>query len=158
MSWNKEPILIVGGGLGGLATALALGRKGLPVRVLEQAPEFGVIGYGIQLGPNVFPMFDRLGVSDAVRRRRIFRPLRSGSTPTAAVKSRASHRRGYRAAVQAALYQSSIASICITCCSMPAAPPRELNSRRPRPSPASRITATASRSRPPTAAASRARR
>ena len=28
--------------------------------------EFGVIGYGIQLGPNVFPMFDRLGVTDAV--------------------------------------------------------------------------------------------
>ena len=36
------------------------------MRLLEQAPEFGVIGYGIQLGPNVFPMFDRLGVSDAV--------------------------------------------------------------------------------------------
>ena len=41
-------------------------RKGLRVRLLEQAPEFGVIGYGIQLGPNVFSMFDRLGVSDAV--------------------------------------------------------------------------------------------
>ena len=35
-------------------------------RLIEQAPEFGVIGYGIQLGPNVFSMFDRLGVSDAV--------------------------------------------------------------------------------------------
>jgi NAD(P)-binding Rossmann-like domain len=56
-----DPILIVGGGLGGIAAALALGRKGFRVRVLEQAPEFGVIGYGIQLGPNVFSMFDRLG-------------------------------------------------------------------------------------------------
>lgn len=46
--------------------ALALARKGFAVKLLEQAPEFGVIGYGIQLGPNVFPMFDRLGVSDAV--------------------------------------------------------------------------------------------
>jgi len=61
-------ILIAGGGLGGLAAALALGRKGLAVRVLEQAPKFAPIGYGIQLGPNVFPMFDRLGISAAVMR------------------------------------------------------------------------------------------
>jgi 3-hydroxybenzoate 6-monooxygenase len=63
---KTESILVVGGGLGGAAAALALARKGLRVRLLEQAPEFGVIGYGIQLGPNVFPMFDRLGVTDAV--------------------------------------------------------------------------------------------
>ena len=47
-------------------TALALGRKGFDVLVLEEAEEFGVIGYGIQLGPNVFWMLDRLGVADAV--------------------------------------------------------------------------------------------
>ena len=68
MAGKDDPILVVGGGLGGAAVALALARKGLRVRLLEQAPEFGVIGYGIQLGPNVFPMFDRLGVSDAVLR------------------------------------------------------------------------------------------
>jgi 3-hydroxybenzoate 6-monooxygenase len=56
----------VGGGLGGASVALALGRKGFRVCLLEQAPEFGVIGYGIQLGPNAFYMFDRLGVSEAV--------------------------------------------------------------------------------------------
>ena len=61
-----EPILVAGGGLGGLAVALALGRQGRAVRVLEQTPELGAIGYGIQLGPNVFPMFERLGVNDAV--------------------------------------------------------------------------------------------
>ena len=66
MAGGKDPILVVGGGLGGAAVALALGRKGFRVRLIEQAPEFGVIGYGIQLGPNVFPMFDRLGVTDAV--------------------------------------------------------------------------------------------
>jgi 2-polyprenyl-6-methoxyphenol hydroxylase-like FAD-dependent oxidoreductase len=65
---DKNPILIVGGGVGGLATALALGRKGWPIRVLEEAPEFGAIGYGIQLGPNIFPMFERLGVGEAVLR------------------------------------------------------------------------------------------
>jgi salicylate hydroxylase len=64
----EDVILIVGGGLGGLATALALGRSGHRVRVLEEALEFGAIGYGIQLGPNVFPMFERLGVSAAVLR------------------------------------------------------------------------------------------
>lgn len=66
MASKSDPIIVVGGGLGGAAVALALGRKGLRVRLLEQAPEFGVIGYGIQLGPNVFPMFDALGVREAV--------------------------------------------------------------------------------------------
>lgn len=68
---DSNPILVVGGGLGGASIALALARKGHRVRLIEQAPEFGVIGYGIQLGPNVFPMFDRLGVRDAVLRQAI---------------------------------------------------------------------------------------
>src|SRR5258708_26282148 len=72
-----DPILIVGGGLGGLSAALALGRSGWRVRVLEEAPQFGAIGYGIQLGPNVFPMFERLGVSAAV--------LRASNLPPAVV-------------------------------------------------------------------------
>jgi salicylate hydroxylase len=68
MSGRREPILIAGGGLGGLTTALALARRGLPVRVLEGAPGFGAIGYGIQFGPNVFHVFDRLGISAEVVR------------------------------------------------------------------------------------------
>src|SRR5258708_14254692 len=63
---DERPILIAGGGLGGLSAALALGRHGRSVRVLEQAAKFAPIGYGIQLGPNVFPMFERLGITDAV--------------------------------------------------------------------------------------------
>jgi 2-polyprenyl-6-methoxyphenol hydroxylase-like FAD-dependent oxidoreductase len=63
----KKPILIVGGGLGGLTAALAHARHGQPVTVLEGAPFFGAIGYGIQFGPNVFHALDRIGVSDAVR-------------------------------------------------------------------------------------------
>ena len=63
---NSAPILVVGGGIGGLAVALGIGRKGWPVKVLEETPEFGAIGYGIQLGPNVFHMFERLGISQAV--------------------------------------------------------------------------------------------
>ncbi|MGE0034321.1 MAG: 3-hydroxybenzoate 6-monooxygenase [Xanthobacteraceae bacterium] len=60
------PILIAGGGIGGLAAAYALARQGVPVRVLEQAAEFREIGAGIQLGPNVFKAFERLGLKDAV--------------------------------------------------------------------------------------------
>jgi 3-hydroxybenzoate 6-monooxygenase len=63
---GQAPILIVGGGIGGLAAAHALARKGFPVRVLEQAPEFREIGAGIQLGPNIFRVLERLGLKDAV--------------------------------------------------------------------------------------------
>jgi 2-polyprenyl-6-methoxyphenol hydroxylase-like FAD-dependent oxidoreductase len=63
---RNDPVIIVGGGLGGLTTALALARHGWPVRVIEGAPEFGAIGFGIQFGPNVFHALDRIGVSAAV--------------------------------------------------------------------------------------------
>ena len=63
-SANQAPVLVVGGGIGGLSTALALSRKGVPVQVLEQAPEFMEIGAGIQLGPNVFRMFEVLGLTE----------------------------------------------------------------------------------------------
>jgi 2-polyprenyl-6-methoxyphenol hydroxylase-like FAD-dependent oxidoreductase len=64
MGDDNAPVLVVGGGIGGLATALALSRKGIPVQVLEQAPEFTEIGAGIQLGPNVFRMFEVLGLTE----------------------------------------------------------------------------------------------
>jgi 2-polyprenyl-6-methoxyphenol hydroxylase-like FAD-dependent oxidoreductase len=63
---RHEPILIVGGGLGGLTTALALAKRGRPSRVLESAQEFGAIGYGVQFGPNVFHVFDRLGLMEQI--------------------------------------------------------------------------------------------
>jgi len=66
VSAQDQPILIVGGGLGGLTAGLALARHGIATRVLEGAPSFGAIGYGIQFGPNVFHALDRIGVSDAV--------------------------------------------------------------------------------------------
>jgi salicylate hydroxylase len=48
----KTDVVIVGGGIGGAASALALSHAGLRVRVLEQAPQFGEIGFGLQLAPN----------------------------------------------------------------------------------------------------------
>jgi salicylate hydroxylase len=60
------PILVAGGGIGGLAAAYALAARGFPVRVLEQAPEFKEIGAGIQLGPNIFRALERIGLKEAV--------------------------------------------------------------------------------------------
>ena len=72
MAKQDLPYIIIGGGIGGLACALALARKGFRSLLLEQAAEFGEIGAGIQLGPNVFRMFDKLGITDRVRKLAVF--------------------------------------------------------------------------------------
>lgn len=63
---TDEPILIAGGGIGGLAAALALSRQGRAAHVIEQADTFGEIGAGIQIAPNVFKMFAALGLTQAI--------------------------------------------------------------------------------------------
>ncbi len=68
----QNQIIVVGGGIGGLAAALALVRQGFNVEVLEQAPEIGEIGAGIQLGPNAFHAFDALGVGERARARAVY--------------------------------------------------------------------------------------
>jgi salicylate hydroxylase len=67
-----HPFLVSGGGIGGLAAALALAKAGHQVDVLEQAAEIGEIGAGIQLGPNAFAAFEALGVGEATRARAVF--------------------------------------------------------------------------------------
>jgi len=68
MSANgTDPVIVAGGGIGGLAASLGLAQKGFSVVVLERAPELGEIGAGIQLGPNAFHAFDYLGVGEAAR-------------------------------------------------------------------------------------------
>ncbi len=69
---NQMPILIAGGGIGGFAAALALAKRGFKIKVLEQAPEIGEIGAGIQLGPNAFNAFDALGIGDRARARAVY--------------------------------------------------------------------------------------
>ena len=69
---NDLPVLVAGGGIGGLAAALALTRQGFRVKVMEQAPEIGEIGAGIQLGPNAFHAFDALGVGEKARGRAVY--------------------------------------------------------------------------------------
>jgi len=66
------PVIIAGGGIGGLAAALALARKGVASIVLERSAELGEIGAGIQIGPNAFHCFDSLGVGDEARARAVY--------------------------------------------------------------------------------------
>lgn len=66
------PIIIAGGGIGGLATAIGLAQKGIRSIVLEKAANLGEIGAGIQLGPNAFHAFDYLGVGDAARNMAVY--------------------------------------------------------------------------------------
>jgi len=56
------PILIIGGGIGGMTAALALARAGFAAHIVERSPEFGEIGAGIQLAPNALRILDGLGV------------------------------------------------------------------------------------------------
>jgi salicylate hydroxylase len=69
---NRAPVIVAGGGIGGLAAALALSRQGIPVKVLEQASQIGEIGAGIQLGPNAFSAFDALGVGPRARKTAVY--------------------------------------------------------------------------------------
>jgi salicylate hydroxylase len=55
-------VLVVGGGIGGLGAACSLARRGLRVRVLEQASAFGEVGAGIQLAPNCTRILDDYGL------------------------------------------------------------------------------------------------
>ncbi|WP_285551934.1 FAD-dependent monooxygenase [Actinoplanes regularis] len=65
-------MMIAGGGIGGLAAALAVVRAGYRAVVLERQPEFGELGAGIQLGPNAFRALEQLGVTHSVAERAVF--------------------------------------------------------------------------------------
>ena len=94
------PILIIGGGIGGMTAALALARAGFTAHIVERSPEFGEIGAGIQLAPNALRILDGLGVLPELAE------LAVHLRPPGAHARRdrpASHHRGLRRAVRAAL-------------------------------------------------------
>ena len=69
---SAAPVIVAGGGIGGLAAALALAQRGFRVKVLEQTAEIGEIGAGVQLAPNAFAAFDALGVGPQARGRAVY--------------------------------------------------------------------------------------
>ena len=68
MSSMSEKVLIVGGGIAGLASGLALARARAEVRILERAPELTEVGAGVQLGPNVTRILNAWGLSPAIEK------------------------------------------------------------------------------------------
>lgn len=68
MSTMSEKVLIVGGGIAGLASGLALARANASVQILERAPELTEVGAGVQLGPNVTRILNAWGLSPAIEK------------------------------------------------------------------------------------------
>ena len=69
---NSRPVAIAGGGIGGLACALALARRGFASVVLEQARDFGEAGVGLQVAPNALHVLDALGVGERAKKDAFF--------------------------------------------------------------------------------------
>jgi 3-hydroxybenzoate 6-monooxygenase len=65
---RSRTAIVVGSGIGGLASALALGRQGIEVSLLEQAQAVEEFGAGLQIGPNAFAALEWLGVAETVKR------------------------------------------------------------------------------------------
>src|SRR5436189_4398029 len=59
--------LVIGGGIGGLSLARELAVRGLPVTVLEKAPQLNPVGAGIIMNPNAMRVLERNGLADQVR-------------------------------------------------------------------------------------------
>ena len=68
MSTMSEKVLIVGGGIAGLASGLALVRARAEVRILERAPALTEVGAGVQLGPNVTRILNAWGMLPAIEK------------------------------------------------------------------------------------------
>ena len=65
---HDRPVLIAGGGIGGLAGALALLQAGFDVHVYEQSSALREVGAGIQVSPNAARILHRYGLSDELAR------------------------------------------------------------------------------------------
>lgn len=59
---NRRPVLIAGGGIGGLSVALTLHQIGVPCLVLESVPQLRPLGVGINLQPNAVRELYELGI------------------------------------------------------------------------------------------------
>ena len=65
-------ILIAGGGIGGITTALALRQRGIDAHLFEQADAFREVGAGIQLSANATRVLRTLGLGEALARAAVY--------------------------------------------------------------------------------------
>lgn len=69
---EHKHVVIAGGGIGGLAAALACAQRGVPVRLIERATQFSEVGAGIQIGPNVTRILQAWGLGSALAQEAAF--------------------------------------------------------------------------------------
>lgn len=81
-------IAIVGGGVGGMAAAIALRMAGHDVDVFKQAADYKRVGADINLTPNAVHALDGLGVVPAIKETRRGRPIASAACGTPARERR----------------------------------------------------------------------
>ena len=63
----RQPVLLAGAGIGGLAAAVACARVGVPVQLYERSPTLAEVGAGIQLGPNVTRLLKGWGLQTGLQ-------------------------------------------------------------------------------------------
>ncbi len=63
---ERKKVVIAGGGIGGLAAAVACAQRGVPVQLLERAAQLSEVGAGIQIGPNVTRILQAWGLGAAL--------------------------------------------------------------------------------------------
>lgn len=101
MTLEDRPVSVLGGGIAGLAVALALARHGARVEVIEQAPRIAEVGAGLQISPNGAVVLQALGLGEALARAGlplaavVLRDGRSGATVTRLDTARARWRGGF---------------------------------------------------------------
>ena len=71
---TKRTVLIAGGGIAGLATALCLSKRGFRAEIFEKTASFETVGAGLQISPNAFRILEEIGVTRALK------PLATGPT------------------------------------------------------------------------------
>ena len=112
-------VIVVGGGIGGLGSAIALARAGYTVRVLEQDPAFGEVGAGLQIAPNAtrilrsWELLDEVVDSGVTPRRLVMRDALDGRELTHLDLAETAHRYG---APYVVIHRSDLHAVLVDAC------------------------------------------
>ena len=64
---KQSEVIIIGGGIGGLSTAIALQRKGHSVKVYERTPKLKGLGAGLVIAANAMKAYQQIGISESIQ-------------------------------------------------------------------------------------------